>query len=388
MLRSDRSSIGVVYLARCADGPDAFVRFAKSYREHPAGCDHDLIVLYKGFSDPSQTRAAREIFGDIPHVGVELDDTGFDIGSYLAVSGRVTHRYLLFFNTHTELLADGWLAHYRTHALRENVGVVGAMGSYESLYSSFGVIQSVIWMCNHLHMPYDEAFYRYFDFLVDLYCQKWRDGKLPRADGSLLQRLESELKSRERLLKCRWYWWYLTLPGNVFSDYGRFSAFPNPHIRSNGFMVRRETMLTWDISDIQGKLDACAFESGMDGLTNRVRKAGYAAISVDRFGQGFDVNEWWRARLFRLAGQDGLLISDNQTRQYANMSEGTRASHRRMTWGDFLEPPPADFPLLPFGFGKGSLEAKLQEGQTFIRGVVAPAVVAPIKALRRLVRAN
>lgn len=369
MSRSAGPSIGVVYLARFADGPVAFARFADSYRKHAAGSDHDLIVLFKGFPDPSQTRVARDVFRGIPHISVELDDTGFDIGSYLAVSKCVTHRYLLFFNTYTELLADGWLTHYRSHALREGVGIIGAMGSYESLYSSFGLIQSIIWMCNHLGVAYDEALYRYFGFIIDLYCKNWIGGA-PKTNSSVLQRVRAELKAREILLKCYCYWWYLTLPGNVFSDYGRFSTFPNPHIRSNGFMIRRDMLSSWDVSDIQSKLDACAFESGADSLTNKVRKAGYAAITVDRFGQGYDVNEWPRARLFRLADQGGLLISDNQTKQYAEMSEGARAAHRRMTWGDFLDPMPADFPLLPFAFGNGSLGANLRRGPAIGRGVV------------------
>jgi hypothetical protein len=236
-------------------------------------------------------------------------------------------------------------------------------------------------------LPYDEALYRYFDFIIDLYCKKWIGGT-PRTISSSLQRANAELKTREILLKCHWYWWYLTLPGNVFSDYGRFSVFPNPHIRSNGFMVRREMLSGWQVSDIQTKLDACAFESGMESLTNRVRKAGYAAVTVDRFGEGFDVNDWPRARLFRIMDQGGLLISDNQTKQYAEMSEGARAAHRRMTWGDFLDSVPADFPRLPFEFGDSSLDANLHRGPGMRRSVVGratgEAINLTIKALRVL----
>ena len=75
--------IGAVYLARCSEGIDAFKRFADSYRRHPAGLEHELIVIYKGFGERRSFEEARQIFGDLPHIGIEVDDRYYDIGSYL-----------------------------------------------------------------------------------------------------------------------------------------------------------------------------------------------------------------------------------------------------------------------------------------------------------------
>jgi hypothetical protein len=358
-MKNHPGPIGVVYLARCAEGTDTFKRFAASYRKYPAGISHELIVLYKGFVQQHQLQEARQVFQDIPHVSIQLDDIGFDIGSYLEASRRVSHRYLMFVNSYTEFAAGGWLKYLVSHAVRDGVGMAGAMGSYESLFESFGLIQSVIWMCNYFYVPYDEAVHRYCDFVVDKYCVGWR--KLPRTKSEFLlgegRSGFNLLKRGASILASRALWWKLTRRGQVFSDFAQFLPFPNPHIRSNGFMVQRERLLSFLPAQIQKKLDACAFESGADGLTMRVRKAGLSAIIVDNNGRGYDVEYWPTGQLFRVGNQAGLLLTDNQSRAFENMSVGARVTHTRMTWGDYLGVSPNDFPRLAFRFRKGSLSA-------------------------------
>jgi hypothetical protein len=234
------------------------------------------------------------------------------------------------------------------------------MGSYESLFNSFALIQSVIWMCNRFHIPYDKSLHRYCDFIIDLYCRDWcagkqADGQNDNAPTGAMRRMLAELKRSYVLAASCAIWWTLTRPGRVFSDYRQFPPFPNPHIRSNGFMVERDRLLHFDCSQIQSKLDACAFESGPESLTTQLRRAGLSAITVDRDGRGYDVGDWWRGRLFRLGDQEDLLLTDNQSRAFNKMSAGARATHIRMTWGDYLSPAPDDFPRLAFRFRKGSL---------------------------------
>ena len=145
-------------------------------------------------------------------------------------------------------------------------------------------------------------------------------------------------------------WLELLRPKQPFKDYAQFPAFPNPHIRSNGFMVRRERILAFDPVEIRTKLDACAFESGPDSLTARLRRDGLAAVVVGRDGSGRSVTDWPNSGTFRLGEQTNLLISDNQSRTFMHMSPGERIVHVRMTWGDHLAPAPTDFPDFGFKF--------------------------------------
>ena len=361
-------SIGVVYLARCAEGVDAFKRFASSYRKHPSGFDHELVVLYKGFQGHPQLQEARQAFRDIPHVALELNDTGFDIGSYLEASRRVSYRYLLFVNSYTEFVASGWLKHFAGHALREGVGITGAMGSYESLFDSFGFIQSIIWMCKYFPVPYDEDLYHYCDFVIDKYCPDWP--KLSRRKKTLSGPMLAWLGHRSSILASRARWWKLTRPGHVYCDFGRFPPFPNPHIRSNGFMVRRESLLSFEPFQIQKKLDACAFESGTTSITAQLRKSGLSAIAVDNRGCAYDAEKWPNAQLFRIGNQEGLLLTDNQSREFDKMTAGARGTHRRMTWGDYIGVKPANFPRLAYTFRKGSLSATRNLWQEQLRRTI------------------
>ncbi len=103
---------GVVYLYRFVEGATPVRTFLNSYRAHPAGLEHDLHVILKGFPDRQALAAARALFGSLPINTIEVDDTGYDIGSYVAAAKSVANRKLLFLNTFSEILADNWLAHF------------------------------------------------------------------------------------------------------------------------------------------------------------------------------------------------------------------------------------------------------------------------------------
>ena len=55
--------ITVFYLARKLNGLKPLLDFVATYTSNDAGIDHDLIIIYKGFSDSSEIEIyEREIF--------------------------------------------------------------------------------------------------------------------------------------------------------------------------------------------------------------------------------------------------------------------------------------------------------------------------------------
>src|SRR5262245_58397075 len=169
-----RGRVAACYLARRAEGLSTFRRFADSYRLHPAGVQHDLVVIYKGYKRPREIVEARAVFRDLPHIGMEVDDTGFDIGAYLKVAERLDHDYVCFMNSFTELEADGWLNLLYYHASRPDVGLAGAMGYYESLRDSMALLQQVLRMYGEARVKYDQRIAHYFDFLLgERRCREW-----------------------------------------------------------------------------------------------------------------------------------------------------------------------------------------------------------------------
>ncbi len=118
----------------------------------------------------------------------------------------------------------------------------------------------------------------------------------------------------------------------------RFAIFPNVHLRSNAFMIRRSLLL--EIAgeiEISDKLDAYLFESGPASLTNEVLRRGLDVQIVGRNGRGYPPRWWPRSETFRRLTQDNLLIADNQTRHYMDAVWSLKHALVLNTWGPFVD---------------------------------------------------
>lgn len=366
---SDR--IALVYLARKAEGLEPLRRFVSAYRHNPGAIQHEFVVVYKGFSGGSDLSAARAEFDGVRHRGIEVTDDGFDINAYLAAARQLDHDLVCFLNTFSEPLCPTWLALLHRHASRPGVGIAGATGSFESLYDSFALINKVLWLCREHNIPFDRRVADYYSFIVGPHCKNWHAANSRGLRAFTARRVDKHLASAWRSLRgmskststgacdsgddtldARFaaMWQLQTSSQGAWAAYSRFPAFPNPHIRSNGFMVNRSLLLSLSFPSIESKYDACFFESGKDSLTSQLLRRKLAAIVVDRAGNGYDVPAWVRSGTHRLGVQSGLLLSDNQTRSFDAMSAGAKATHVRMTWGDYLCDAPPDFPDFGFPF--------------------------------------
>lgn len=350
-------TIGLLYLARAAEDPAAMRRFKASYLNAAPGIDHDLIVIYKGAED-SAMAAARAVFADLPHTALTLPDAGFDIGSYLAAAALVDREYLCCINTFTELRTHGWLASLHRQITAPGVGIVGASASYESIQDTMRMRKRVTWLCTHDKIRFDPKIAEYYGFVLEDGCQDWL--AVGRAEAATRWTPKSILRNWRRRQRFRRRWpnllshlndrWRTYTAQGEMARLLRFPSFPNPHIRSNGFLVRRAHMMAARHGAIHDKLDACEFESGADSLTWQLRRQGLKALVVDRAGTGFDVADWPRSRTFRLGDQQGLLMTDNRTRDFDAQTPAARATQAWMSWGDYVAPPPRDLPRLGMSF--------------------------------------
>ena len=129
--------VGAIYLCRFAEGEHPVVRFLESYRRHPAGIDHDLYVVFKGFPDHASLAAGRALFAGIPFTSIELDNSGYDIGSYLRAAKIASSRRLIFLNTFSQIVGNDWLRCFDRAFTKNNIGLVGATGSWQANTSSY-----------------------------------------------------------------------------------------------------------------------------------------------------------------------------------------------------------------------------------------------------------
>ena len=264
-----------MYLAWPPLGLEPLERFAASYRAHPAGIEHRLVVVVKGPADDRFTARCHEIVAELGGQSLAVPAVGIDLDTYRRVGTGLDADTLCLLNSSSAVLGDGWLAALHGVVTRPGVGLAGCTGTYESSLSA-----------------------------------------APRPLRPFLRR--------------------------------RYPAFPNPHIRTNAVMLRRELMLELEWPETVGtKRRALELESGVHGITRQVQARGLSTLVVGRDGRAYPPEEWPQSRTFRAGDQDNLLVADNRTRQYDQASAPFRAQLAGYAWGDRAPVSPAQLAEVP-----------------------------------------
>jgi hypothetical protein len=317
----------VFYLARAAEGLEAFENFVNSYRSCRSGRPHRLVVIYKGF-DVEPESPLTTIRDDIFFVSDDLTD----IGSYIEAATQCSAEYVCFLNTFSVILAPNWLNYLYNAISNDLVGIAGATASWESIYDTLAYLGKAIWLTDTKNTRRHAGMMRQFGPFLRLYSPRWSSAY--RSSSPITKFVSRFLApySSQQEAGFPEYWASVTAPGGFFNLYSDIPRFPNPHIRSNGFIVRRADLLREFPAIEQGKHAAHLFESGSLSLTSRLLAVGKSAVVVGRNGQAYPPNEWPNSGTYRLGRQTNLLIGDNQTRSYENMPPGERETHTYFTW--------------------------------------------------------
>jgi hypothetical protein len=286
--------VGVVYLYRFAEGEGPVRRFLESYSNHPAGLEHDLNIVFKGFPDQGSLARARALFSNTPINSIEHEDVGYDIGSYRWAANIASNRRLIFLNTFSQILVDRWLAHFDRALSLPGVGLVGATGS---------------WLANSGTY---EAGVKY------LLRKAWGgvDHSPQRAQGIWKRRLG----------------FYLRTPFEYLFKLYEYGRYPNPHIRTNAFMMERDCFLSLDGAQFETKRAAHKFESGRQSMTKQILQRNLAPVVVDRNGKVYGISEWKSSSTFWINEQTNLIIADNRTSDYAQADQGLRDKLENLAW--------------------------------------------------------
>lgn len=273
------SGIAVVYIAYQPYGIGAFQRFLDSYRQHPAGIAHDLVIAYKGFASATDAADYEMLLGALANRALTVPDNGYDIGTYGFVARATRYRRYCFLNTQSQLVSDNWLRLLDLAASRPGVGLAGATASNQSLLSGH---------FDHCAIRGRPRTLREF------------------VRGSFLN-----------TLRHRWH----------------YPRFPNPHLRTNAFVVDRALWLSLTQRQICNKRDASRFENGHKSITRIVERKGLAAVVVGRDGEVFERQRWPNSGTFWQEKQGNLLVADNQTRKYDEADPEERETLTLAAWG-------------------------------------------------------
>lgn len=321
-------STGVVHLVWGPLGVEPLRAFLRSYHEHDAGAEHELVIVFNGVPradgtpTPRMHRGARTKYAgvaipqreaflaelsDIPHRLIELERPVQDLPAYAMAAEGLPYERLCFLNSHSAILAPRWLAKLSAGLDQPRAGVVAATGSWASLGS---------WVLYALMLP---SPYR---------------GVLPgrRAAKAQFLTIDAEREdSRSMLDRLK------ELPA-IPEQLIRFGGFPAPHLRTNGFMIERRLLRDLRMARITRKMDAYALESGRNNITRQVRRHGLRALVVARDGETYACERWPDSGTFWQRQQEGLLIADNQTRFYASGPPPRRRVLAAFAWGERGDP--------------------------------------------------
>lgn len=302
-----RARTAVVHLVRRANGLEPFEAFMASYLRQVAGLEHDLVLLFKGFDhDGAQLAPYLELASGERPGRIEVSDAGFDLTAYLAAAAMLDHERLCFLNSFSEILAPGWLRLLDSALEDSAVGVAGATGSWAS-HLSYGLYQA------GFRGPYAQVFT----------SRRAARHAMHELSGS------SPASAPED-------WLY-----NVVMT-ARHSAgmafFPAIHLRTNAFLVDRALLLSLRTGGARTKWQTYHLESGRRSITSQLVARGRPPVVVDRTGAARLPADWHAGDVFWQAGQEDLLVADNQTRSYAAATAGQRAVLSAHAWGQRARP--------------------------------------------------
>ncbi len=270
------SSVGVYHLVRHANGIAPFLTFVRSLRAHLPTRPWTLVLIFKGFD----TRAAAAPYlAEVADLAVEtvfVSDDGTDIFAYFQAAEATAHPLVCFLNSFSVIVAPGWLERLLDQLERPGVGLVGVTGSLESVVRN--------------HRVYARA--------APSLARKARMYAISAGLGAL------------------------------------FPPFPNPHVRTNGFALRREHFLATRKFPVRGRFAALVFESGWLSLTRQIQRRGLQVLIVDRDGRGLAPDRWATAGGFRSGEQDRLLVRDNRILEYERADAARKQQLRRLAFGD------------------------------------------------------
>ena len=277
--------MAVVHLVWMPFGPDLFRSFIASYRRHPAGCEHELVILFNGIGGEEE---AAPYHAFLKEAGISYSpyylSSGIDIEAYYWIAAQLSHTYILFLNSYSCLLADNWGRYYLDAISGANTGAVSATGSWQSYYSTV--------------------------FTRNTYGWEWKKD------------VRENVRKYKLFIKAFFWWRWL------------FRPFPNAHLRTNAFMVKRELFLSVPRPAVfPDKFTAYVYESGKKGFSADLLRRGYEIGVVDKFGRVYAKDDWMVSDTFWVGGQENLLVSDNQTRKYDEAVPEDKKKLSYLAWG-------------------------------------------------------
>lgn len=276
-------SVTIVYLSWLPYGIEQLKEFIDSYKRFPAGHPHEMLVVFNGLSLENGIDSFLDLLKkELPGARCLTMEKGQDIDAYFLAASRITTEAIFFLNTYSRFTRADWLRLFVSCKQSGNYSLVGATASNQSHYDTVFINNS--W--------------------------RWQKGST----------LSVQFRKYKLLLKNLFYWRFL------------FPPFPNPHIRTNAWMIETAVLRLVKKKKLRSKFDAYRFESGRESLTRQVAGAGRNIAVAGADGVAYDIAAWKQSKTFWISEQENCLITDNQTDLYQAADASYRKYLRTIAW--------------------------------------------------------
>jgi len=303
----------ISYAIREADGVNALVDFLASVDRYKISSQSKIVIALKESSESFFDEVANHVQkAQKKNLRIQLaviPSGGFDIGTHYYVASHFKCEVIVFMTATSRANVKNWDSFLLKKFREPDVGVVGCMQSSESLKSSYMEILTVM-----IKMKFHITLNKRDLLILNARGMTLKKRKIQFSDNRITKLLVNLIT-------------FLTLyfykKEEPFRFLHHFPDFPNPHLRTTGFAIRRELFLSVFTESPKDKGDAFNYESGYGSLTRRCTTLGWKLLVVNMRGHYYNLEDTNTQTLFRYTKGDSI-VTDKESRRFHQLSIATQ----------------------------------------------------------------
>jgi hypothetical protein len=277
--------ISVIYLLRNDEKwYSNFDTFSSSINKFNSGIEFDLHIILKGFNYDINYNIFFNKLNKINNISIHyIEDVGFDLNAYYKISKIINTKLVFFMNSYSFVRHNNWLLNFYIAHIYNKSSFVGSTASCESLHFKLPYLSII--KINSIFLFIPKLFKRlYFSLFID----------------------------------------------------NNFPKFPNPHIRTNSFLIDRQFFLDYiSLNKLpETKNDCYKVESGVNSLSRYIDNIHGNPGIINCNGTFFPLKNIKHSYLFRGENSDQIIVGDNRTIEYDRASNTNKCSLRYDAWGN------------------------------------------------------
>ena len=165
-------------------------------------------------------------------------------------------------------------------------------------------------------------------------CDNWLNIIIKNYEENSILATSASYESLLSSIKLKKFYKILNYFIKLFQYQKLFYPFPNPHIRTTGFLIKGSEYLKFMSNKlIKSKIDVWKIESGKYSLTNYFKSLNYNIFIINSDGEKFLEKDWKISQTYNYSDQNKSIISDRHIRKYHNLSTVEKLRFQNDTWG-------------------------------------------------------